>query len=176
LWSPTGITLASSKQHTAHHIHQGVSLPGNLNGEVLLANLSQSIIPYANVFNLCRIVGSELLEQISTSALDGQQQQADEVQQREGRVDPGIGTGAADFLHTEGRVGCGKSRGEDEQGFVGTADVAGEEIWEDCAGRIDGGGVWFIVGVPLVLELCEGLCGFGGSQNEMFLGIVGLMV
>lgn len=102
--SATCLVLTSSEQHTAHHVHQWVSLPGNLDGEVLLANLSQSIVPDTNFSNLCCIVCSELSEEIGTSALDGQKQHGDEVYQRKGREHPGVGAGTADFLHTELRI------------------------------------------------------------------------
>ena len=104
----TCLVLTSSKQHPAHHVHQRVALPGDLDGEVLLANLSQSIVPDTSFSNLCRIVCSELSEEIGTSALDGQQQHADEVHQRKGREHPGIGAGTADILHPELRIGCCK--------------------------------------------------------------------
>lgn len=57
-------------------------MPGDLDGEVLLANLSQSIVPDTNFSNLCRIMCGELPEEIGTSALDSQQQHANEVHQR----------------------------------------------------------------------------------------------
>lgn len=131
--SATCLVLTSSKQHTAHHVHQGVSLAGNLDGEVLLANLSQSIVPNTNFSNLYCIVCGELSEEIGTSALDSQQQHGEEVHQREGREHPGVGAGTTDILHPELRIGCCKPRSENKQGFIRAADISSEEVWEDCA-------------------------------------------
>lgn len=81
--SPTSIILTTltAKKHIAHHIHERVALARDLDSEILLANLGQELIPNTNVPDLRRVVRSQLFEQICASALDGQQQQADEVEQ-----------------------------------------------------------------------------------------------
>lgn len=155
--------ITASKQHSAHHIHQWVSLPRDLDGKVLLTNLRQGIIPEADFFNLCCVVSSQVTEEIRTPALDGQQQQADKVDQRQRREDTGIRAGTADILHTQLGVGRRELGSENEQGLVGAAEIAREQVWEDCAGRIDGCGVGFVDGVPFKLEFREGLGGFGGA-------------
>jgi hypothetical protein len=79
-------------------------------------------------------------------------------------------------LHAERWVGGRQFRGENEQGLMGAAEVAGQEVWEDCARSINGRGVRVVIGVPLVLEFREGLGRFGGSQNEVLLGIIRLIL
>jgi hypothetical protein len=104
-----------------------------------------------------------LTEEIGASALDSQQQQADEVHQRKRREYTSIRAGTADFLHAQLGVGGRELRSENEQGFVCAANITCEEVWEDCAGRIDRCGVWFVAGVPLILEFRQCLGRFGGS-------------
>lgn len=175
--SPAGIVLtAATKEHAAHHIQQWVPLPRDLDGEVLFANLGQSVLPKSHISDLSRIVCSELSEEIGTTTLNRQEQQIEEVEQGKRRTHPDVGAGAAHILHAEGRV-CGRQPGgEDEQGFVRAAKVSGQEIRENCARRIDGRGVRFIVRVPLILEFRQGLRRFRGSQDEVFLGIVRLII
>jgi hypothetical protein len=160
---PARVTLATSEQHTAHHIHQGVPLSWDLDSEVLLANLRQSIIPDTKFPNLCRVVCSKLTEEIGASALDSQQQQTDEIYQRKRREYTGIRAGTADFLHAKLGVGGRELRDENEQGFVRAAEISSEEVWENCARRIDRCGVRFVTGVPLIFEFRQRLRRFGGS-------------
>lgn len=149
---------------------------GNLDGEVLFTNLGQSIVPNAHIFDLWRILRGELSEQIGTTPLDSQEQHVEEVEQWQGGEDPDVGAGAAHILHAERRV-CGRQpRGENEQGLVGAAKVAGQEVWENCARCIDGRSVGLVVSVPLILEFRQCLRRLGGSQDEVLLGIVRLIL
>lgn len=54
--------LSTTKQHAAHHVHQWICLSRDLDAKVLLANLSQSVIPNVHFFNLRPIVGVQLPE------------------------------------------------------------------------------------------------------------------
>lgn len=85
------LTTLTAKKHIAHHIHERITLARDLDVEILLANLSQKLIPNANVPDLRRIVRGQLFEQISASALHGQKQQADEIEQRQCGVHAGVG-------------------------------------------------------------------------------------
>lgn len=156
---------ATTEQHAAHHIKQWVPLPRNLDGKILFTDLSQGIVPDSDVSDVCRIVRSELTEEVRAAPLDGQEQHVQEVEQREGRIYANVGAGAAHILHAKGRVGGRQARGEDEQRLVRTAEISGQEVGKDGAGRIDGRRVRLVMGVPLVLEFRQSLCRFRGSQD-----------
>lgn len=67
---------------------------------------------------------------------------------------------------TEGWTGGrGKFRGEDQEGFVCAAKIAGEEVGEDGAGCVDGGGVGVIIRIPVVFEVREGFRGGGSTED-----------
>lgn len=51
-WSSSSSATLTPEQHAAHHVQQRVPLSGDFDGEILLANLSQSIVPDANFFDM----------------------------------------------------------------------------------------------------------------------------
>lgn len=148
--------MTSPEKHTAHHIQQWVALSRNVDPEILLTNLRQGVVPDANVFNLRSIVRGQLTEQIRGPALDGEEQHADEVQQRQRREDAHIRAGAADILTTEGRIGCDKSRREHRKGFIGVTQVSGQKVREDGARGVDGSRMRVVTGIPFILQLRQG--------------------
>ena len=165
----------AAKEHAAHHVQQGICLSGNLNAKVQFPNLSQSVVPNGHVPNLCHILTVQLSEKIGSSSLDGQEQQAKIIKQGEGGVHPNVGAGAAHGLHTKGRVRCRQSRGENQQCLIGAAGVSDQEVWQDCARCVKACGVRFVMSVPFILKFRERFGRFGGSEDQMLLGIVCLV-
>lgn len=79
-------------------------------------------------------------------------------------------------MYGEGGVGRGETRCEEKEEFVGGAQVAGEEVWEDAAGAVKRCSVGFVRCVPGVFERGEGFGGVLCAEDEMFLSIVGFAV
>lgn len=88
----------TSEQHAAHHIQQRISLSGDLDCKVLLADLRQGIIPNAYLANLRGIVGREMLEKIRAAALNRKKQHVDKVQEGQRGEDSNVRAGTADVL------------------------------------------------------------------------------
>lgn len=101
----------------------------------------------------------QLLEEVRAAALDREEQQAEEVEEREGRVDADVGGGGRDALHAEAGVRGGELGGEEEEGFVGRARVADQKVREDGAGGVEGCGGGLITAVPVVFHVGEDLGG-----------------
>lgn len=97
---------------------------------------------------------SQLLEQICTSTLHRQQQEAEEVEERERGVDTHVGAGAADFLHAERFVRVCETSSEDKVSFVGRAQVTSEKIGKDGSSSIKRGCMRVVLCVPLILDVC----------------------
>lgn len=94
-----------------------------------------------------------------------QQQQAEEVQERKRGKHSDIGARAADFLDPKRLIGGRETGVEDEEGFVGRAEVSGQEVWEDCAGGVERGGVGVILSVPFILHFGQLLGGVLGAER-----------
>lgn len=104
--------------------------------------------------------------------MDGEEEEAQEIEQREGGVDSDIRRWGGDTLNSETRVGGGEFGGEEKESFVRCSSVADEEVWEDGSGGVMGGGRRFVGGIPRIFHVCECGSGVSGSQGEMSLCIV----
>lgn len=118
----------------------------------------------------------ELAEQVRRAALHGQQQQAEEVEQRQRRVDAQVGAGAADLLHAKAGVGLLQPSGEEKQALVGGAHVADQQVGEDAARGVERCRVRGVFGVPVVFEACERFGGVARAEEEVPFGVVGFVV
>lgn len=96
-------------------------------------------------------MGSQLLEKICAATLNGKKQHVYEIQKRQCREDARIGARTADILRAKRWVRGGESRREDEEGFVGVANISSQEVWEDCARYVDGRRMRVVAGIPLIL-------------------------
>lgn len=76
-----------------------------------------------------RVMALQLPEQIRTAPLHREQQEREEIKQRETWVYAGLGLRRADLLRAETAFLFLEPACEEEQGLVGGAYVAGEEVW-----------------------------------------------
>jgi hypothetical protein len=90
--------IVAPHQHIAHHIEHRIALARDLDAEVHLANLRQSILPL-RFLQITRVVRFELLEHIRATPLHSQQQQTKEVEQRQRRVNADVGGRGRYTLH-----------------------------------------------------------------------------
>ena len=111
--------------HTPHHVKQRVPLPRNADPKIHLPHLRQRIVPDPDFLDVRRIMLCQLLEQITRSPRYRQQQKPEEVEQGQRGIDAHVGAGAGDFLDTEGFVVGAEAGGEEQEGFVCGAQVAG---------------------------------------------------
>lgn len=118
---------ASAKQ-SAHHIHQRIALSRLLNAKVHLSNHLQGLRPRLRLVYLRRILGNQALVDFGSASLDGQEQQAQEVEQRQAGEDSNVGSVAGDILNAEGWVVVCECADEESVGCGSGADVADEEI------------------------------------------------
>lgn len=116
----------------------------------------------------------QLLIQIATPPLHGQQQETQEIEQGKNGVDAHVGGFAADFLDADGFVAVVEAGGEDEMGLVGRTEVADEEVWEDGASGVEGGGVGIVLRVPFVFAFGELFRRVFGAQCKVPFCLVGL--
>jgi hypothetical protein len=79
------------------------------------------------------------------------------------------------LLYAEGRIFCEFRRVEEEE-FVRSAEIAGEEVGEYAAGAVEGRRVGVVGLVPGVLERGEGLGRVFCAEDEMALCIVGFEI
>lgn len=71
-------------------------------------------------------------------------------------------------------MGGAEARGEEKEALVGCAGVADEEVREDGAGGVVGGGGGLVATVPGVLHVAEDLGGVGCAEGEVSFCVVGL--
>lgn len=126
-------TTARATKQAAHHVHERVALPWALDTKVHFSDQLESLAPCADLGDIRRVLRDELLVDVRRAALDGEQEEAEEVEEGQAREDAQVGAVAADILDAEALVVVAEGRGEETVGGVGRADVANEEVWEDGA-------------------------------------------
>lgn len=70
----------ATEEHIPHHVEERIALSGDLDSKVRLADLGQRVVPDANLLDVDRIVLAEFLEQSGPASLNGEKEQADEVE------------------------------------------------------------------------------------------------
>lgn len=73
--------IPSKPHHAPHHVEQRVALPRDLDAKIQLSDGGKGLVPAAHLFQVWRIVLGQLLEEVGTTPLDGQQEQAEEIEQ-----------------------------------------------------------------------------------------------
>lgn len=116
--------IATAHQHTTHHIKHGITLARNFDAEIHLANLQEGLFPCGDFFEVRGVVLFEGLEEVGGAALDGEEQEAEEIEEGQGGVDADVAGGAGDALDAEAWVGCTETGGEEEEGLVCCSCVA----------------------------------------------------
>lgn len=97
------------------------------------------------------IMLSQLFVHIGTSALHGEEQETQEVEEWKRRIHSNAGHGTAYFLQAQRFVGAAQALSKGIVGLVRGAEVAGEEVWKDGARGILSGGIGFVLSIPIVL-------------------------
>ena len=79
------------------------------------------------------VMPCQILKQGAVPLLAGEEEEAEEVEQREGGEDAHVGFGGGDGLREEGWVGGEETGSEEAVGGVCCGEVAGEEKGKDAA-------------------------------------------
>lgn len=117
----------------------------------------------------------QLAIQAGIAALHTQQQQAEEVEQRQRRVDAQIRGRGRDLLCLQARL-IVQARCEKEPELVRCAQVASEEVGEGAARGVERRRVGVVSRVPCVFEVGEGFGGVFCAEDEVAFCVVGLEV
>ena len=174
---PSTTTTASSTRRCAttttkeatHQIHQRVHRAGLRDAEVHLGDHVEGLLPGGlDLAEVRGVLGGQLAVEVGAAALDREQQQAQEVEQRDAGEHAGVGRAAADVLRPEHPlvllVPHERAR-EDPVARVGRAQVCREEVRQDGPARVQRRRVRVVFLEPLVLELGEDLGRVLGAED-----------
>ena len=121
--------------------------------KVHLGNHFQRFRPRIRLVDLRGVFGDEALVDFWRGALDSEQEEAEEIEEREAGEDANVGARARHVLDAEAGVVAAQGAGEEAVAVVGGPDVAHEQVGQDgapCKVRREVGVAFF---VPSILHL-----------------------
>ena len=153
-------------------------LPRPLDSKVHLSNHVEGRIPStAELGDVAGVLAPQLPEEVGAALLDGEEEQAQEVEQGQARENLRLGFLGLDSLGRESSgIFAGQSSGERAVGGVGGAHIGDEEVREDSAGSVERRGMGLVLLVPVVLHAREHLGRILGSQHQVLLGFLGFVL